>query len=125
MRTHTHTCTPWLRAGVPYEVSSRSVRIYQPAKTATQSGRAETNYWRLDFDVKDRWENPLMGWASSADTVQALRIRFDSKQAAINFAERQGYDFWVDEPKEGKFRVKNYSENFKYSPTKLRIARTK
>ncbi|KAL2919091.1 ndufs4 NADH dehydrogenase Fe-S protein subunit [Polyrhizophydium stewartii] len=112
-------------SGVPPEVSRRTVRIYQPSKPATQSGTAGTHHWRLDFDSKDRWENPLMGWSSSADPVQALRIKFDTKEQAIAFAERQGYDFWVEEPKVAHKRVKSYSENFKYVPGKLRLFRTK
>lgn len=33
-----------------------------------QSGGAKGENWRIDFDVLQgagRWENPLMGWASS------------------------------------------------------------
>lgn len=33
-----------------------------------QSGSGKTERWRLDFDALPgggRWENPLMGWASS------------------------------------------------------------
>lgn len=33
-----------------------------------QSGGAKGNRWRIDFDILQgggRWENPLMGWASS------------------------------------------------------------
>lgn len=33
-----------------------------------QSGSGKTERWRLDFDILpggSRWENPLMGWASS------------------------------------------------------------
>eukprot|EP00842_Homolaphlyctis_polyrhiza_P000151 jgi/Hompol1/1136/HPOL_001065-RA len=90
-----------------------------------QSGTMETTHWKIDFDTEARWENPLMGWASSADPVQALRIKFDTKEAAIAFAERQGYDYWVQEPKDRKFEVQSYSANFKYSPKKLRWQHTK
>lgn len=33
-----------------------------------QSGAGKTERWRIDFDILQggsRWENPLMGWASS------------------------------------------------------------
>jgi NADH dehydrogenase (ubiquinone) Fe-S protein 4 len=46
---------------------TRSVRIFLPAKNAMQSGVNNTRYWKMDFDVLpegERWENPLMGWAS-------------------------------------------------------------
>ncbi|KAJ3103414.1 hypothetical protein HDU97_010160 [Phlyctochytrium planicorne] len=114
-----------LISGVPPEVTRRSVRIYRPANTPTQSGSARPNHWKIDFDVKERWENPLMGWASSADPVQALNIKFLTKEDAILFAERQGYDYWIDLPKEAKFVPKLYADNFKYYPGKLRLIRTK
>lgn len=46
----------------------RMVRIFQPAKPATSSGKAGTKDWRVDFDIlqgSGRWESPLMGWAST------------------------------------------------------------
>ncbi|KAJ3054095.1 hypothetical protein HK097_002681 [Rhizophlyctis rosea] len=114
-----------IASGVPPEISRRSVRIYRPAKTAMQSGTKGMNYWRLDFDIQERWENPLMGWSSSHDPVQGVHIKFSSKDDAILFAERQGYDWWVEEPKPEKERVKVYADNFKYVPGKLRIIKTK
>ncbi|KAJ3212480.1 hypothetical protein HDU67_003771 [Dinochytrium kinnereticum] len=113
------------RARCPPEISRRKVRIYRPANTPTQSGSARPNHWKIDFDVQDRWENPLMGWSSSADPVQALQVKFLTKDDAILFAERQGYDYWIDLPKEGRIGPKLYADNFKYSAGKLRIARTK
>lgn len=50
------------------ELHQRTVRIFRPAKTANSSGKAGTKVWRVDFDILQgsaRWENPLMGWASS------------------------------------------------------------
>lgn len=46
----------------------RQVRIYRPAKPSTQSGRAGTRHWRVDFDLlqeSGHWESPLMGWAAT------------------------------------------------------------
>ena len=45
------------------------------------------------------------GWSSSADTVQAIRLNFKTKEDAILFATRQGYKFRVIEPKVTKFKV--------------------
>jgi len=53
-------------SGVPEEhITKRHVRIYMPAKHAAQSGTNQTHRWKLEFDTRDRWENPLMGWAST------------------------------------------------------------
>ena len=54
-----------LISGVPEEMTKRSVRVYKPAKSATQSGLEKTSKWRLDFDITNKWENPLIGWTSS------------------------------------------------------------
>ena len=52
--------------GHPIEdVKTRRVRIYVPARNAMQSGTFGSNKWRMDFDVRERWENPTMGWQST------------------------------------------------------------
>lgn len=82
----------------------------------------------MDWDILPkghRWENPLMGWQSSGDMMQGTRIFFDSKEDAIRFAEKQGYEYFVQEPQTRAFTPKAYANNFSYSPTKLKHIRTK
>lgn len=53
-------------SGVPEEhIVTRRVRIALPAKNAMQSGTNNLDYWKIEFDNRERWENPLMGWAST------------------------------------------------------------
>ncbi|KAJ3407175.1 hypothetical protein HDU80_009436 [Chytriomyces hyalinus] len=111
-------------SGAPPSLTSHPVRIYRPANTPTQNGSARFNHWKIDFDTQDRWENSLMGWASSADPVQALSIKFLTKEDAILFAERQGYDYWVDLPKEAAFKPKLYADNFKIYQVNISETRT-
>ncbi|KAJ3131436.1 hypothetical protein HK100_006368 [Physocladia obscura] len=113
-----------LESGVPASVTNHPVRIYRPANTPTQSGSARPNHWRLDFDTQDKWENKLIGWVSSADSVQALSLKFATKEDAVLFAERQGYEYWIDLPKESLSKPKVYADNFKYSAKTLRLMRT-
>ena len=47
------------------QLESRTVRIYSPAKNAMQSGTFGTHKWQIQFDTRDRWENPLMGWTAT------------------------------------------------------------
>jgi hypothetical protein len=43
-------------------------RIYLPARTAMQSGKALTKRWVLAYEPEQPKElEPLMGWTSSAD----------------------------------------------------------
>jgi NADH dehydrogenase (ubiquinone) Fe-S protein 4 len=83
-------------SGVPPGLRMRTLRIYSPAKTAMSSGVNNTGYWLCDFDVQAKWENPVMGWTSSADPVQALNLKFATKEDAMAFADKQGWDYWIE-----------------------------
>ena len=73
-------------------------RIYKPSKTAMQSGQANTEAWVLDFELEQpRRVEPLMGWTSSGDMRQQLRLRFDTKEEAIAYCEREGIPYQVFE----------------------------
>ncbi|KAF8848601.1 NADH-ubiquinone oxidoreductase 21kDa subunit [Acephala macrosclerotiorum] len=115
-------------SGAPIELEARTVRIYKPAKTATQSGDWHGHHWRMDWDILSkghRWENPLMGWQSSADFMQGTHLNFKSKEDAIKFAEKQGYEYFVQEPNSRKIIPKAYANNFLWSDKKLKHIRTK
>jgi hypothetical protein len=102
--------------------------IYRPAKTATQSGDWHGHHWRMDWDVLHkghRWENPLMGWQSSADFMQGTHLNFKSKDDAIRFANKQGYEYFVQEPNERRIIPKAYATQFVHSPKQLKQVRTK
>jgi len=89
--------------------------IYQPAKTAMQSGRANTRQWQLEFDQEAaRRVEPLMGWTASRDMRQQLSLSFDSQADAVAFCERHGIPYRVKQPQRRKIRPKSYSENFSY-----------
>ncbi|XP_040833464.1 NADH dehydrogenase [ubiquinone] iron-sulfur protein 4, mitochondrial isoform X2 [Ochotona curzoniae] len=54
--------------GVPEEhIKTRKVRIFVPARNNMQSGVNNTKKWKMEFDTRERWENPLMGWASTME----------------------------------------------------------
>ncbi|KAJ6508719.1 Ndufs4, NADH dehydrogenase Fe-S protein 4 [Mycena sanguinolenta] len=115
-------------SGAPSQLRHRAVRVYQPTRNTMQSGGAKGERWRIDFDILQgggRWENPLMGWASSADYMQGTRLTFKSQEDAIHFAKKQGWDYYVQPPTVKRIPPKNYSENYLYRPNKLRIAKTK
>ena len=102
--------------------------IYRPTKTATQSGDWHGHHWRMDWDILHkghRWENPMMGWQSSADMMQGTHLNFKSKEDAILFAQKQGYEYFVQEPNSRKFIPKAYANNFMHSPKKLKVVHTK
>ena len=90
-------------------------RIYKPAKTAMQSGTAKTTHWILEFAPETRREiDPLMGWTSSGDMNSQVRLRFETKEAALDYARNRGIDAVVQEPHARKpnIRPRGYGENF-------------
>ncbi len=90
------------------------VRIFQLPKTAMQQGRGLTKRWVLEFEPEAPREiEPLMGWTSSPDTRQQLRLWFESAEEAIAYAERHGYMYSVERPRERRLRPKSYAENFR------------
>ncbi|MDQ2093621.1 ETC complex I subunit [Rhodalgimonas zhirmunskyi] len=92
-----------------------TARIYRPAKTAMSSGMAKTRDWILDFVPESAREiDPLMGWTSSSDTQAQVRLRFPTKEAAIEYARENGLDAVVTEPHKRKPNIRpgGYGENF-------------
>jgi len=94
-------------------------RIYRPAKTAMQSGKADTRHWRLDFEPADaRFIEPLMGWTGSSDTRSQLRLDFETKEQAIAFARRNNLPFEVEAETPHRLRRRAYADNFAFNRLK-------
>lgn len=90
-------------------------RIYKPSRTAMQQGRRKTQDWVLEFEPElPRSHDPLMGWTSSGDTRQQVRLYFETSDAAAAYAERHGIDYVVREPHERRVRLQAYSDNFRW-----------
>ena len=88
-------------------------RIYKPAKTAMQSGKARTRDWVLEFEPDSaRVPEPLMGWSSSTDMSGEVRLNFETREEAIAYAQKHGIAFQLFEPNEQKLVIKAYADNF-------------
>ena len=92
-----------------------TARIYKPARTAMQSGQAKTKDWVLDYEPEEpRVVESLMGWTSSGDMKQQLRLRFETREEAIAYCERNGIPYQLSEPKEPARRQAAYADNFAF-----------
>jgi hypothetical protein len=92
-------------------------RIYKPAKNAMQSGRGNSKEWVLEYELETaRKPEPLMGWTSSGDTLNEVVMKFESKEAAVAFAESKGIDFTLANDHPRKIKPRTYLDNFKYRP---------
>ncbi len=92
------------------------VRVYRPAKSAAQSGRAKTHQWVIEPEiVTSRKPDPIMGWASAGDTLGELkgRLLFASQEEAMAFLKRKGWEAVVEEPTERRVQPRNYLDNFR------------
>ena len=90
-----------------------TIKIYIPSKTAMQSGKGKTKKWLAEYisdelQVKDN----LMGWNSSFDTKSQIKLFFDTKLQAIEWAKKNNYQYFVEEPKQRKIKPKSYASNF-------------
>ena len=89
-------------------------RIYQPAKTAMQSGTAKTHLWLFEYEPEAAREiDPLMGWTSSGDMNGQIQLRFATKDEAVAYAEKHKIPYQVFEPQPRAARPKAYSDNFR------------
>ena len=90
-------------------------RIYRPAKTAMQSGRAKSHEWVLEFEPETaRLPDPLMGWTQSKDMNGQIRLTFVTQEEAVAYAQAHGIPFRVTEPKTPKRFLKAYADNFAF-----------
>ena len=91
----------------------KKAKIYKPTQTVMQSGRRNTKNWLLEFDTLNTGVSPLMGWESSKDTMSEVRLKFFTKEQAVNYAEKNNIDYYIIEPQNRRIVKKSYSDNFK------------
>lgn len=90
-------------------------RIYRPSKTAMQSGQSRAKDWVLEFEAEEKREvEPLMGWTSSGDTRQQIRLAFETREDAVAYAEQNNIPYQVFEPRDRRPNLRAYADNFRY-----------
>ena len=91
-------------------------RIFKPAQTAMQAGKANTKEWVLEFDAEAaRRIDPLMGWTSAEDmTAGQVRLSFESEEKAVAYAQKHNIPYRVAPARERTVKPKAYSDNFAY-----------
>jgi hypothetical protein len=90
-------------------------KIYSPAKTAMQSGKAATRRWVLEFEASSApTPDVLMGWIGTTDTNGQVRLTFETREEAIDFARRRNIPHQVVEPKSFPRIIRAYGDNFAF-----------
>ena len=90
------------------------VRIYCPARNTMQSGRAKAKAWVLEAEpMSGRAPEPLMGWTAAGDTLGEVTLKFPTADAAIKYAQKQGWQYTVTPAQGRKLTPRNYADNFR------------
>ena len=91
-----------------------TVRIQPVERKTTQSGRARSSQWLLEFErSQPQKPDPLTGWNGSGDTRTQVRLTFDSADAAIAYARKRGFDYHVVQPAPVQLKIQSYADNFR------------
>ena len=89
-------------------------RISELDRRTTQSGKANTGRWLLEFEREDPLRaDPLTGWAGSSDTKPQVRLNFTTKSAAIAYAKRHGFAYHLVPAGPVRLKLQAYAENFR------------
>ena len=85
-------------------------RIFQRSKSAMQSGTGGSGEWELAF--------PPQSGATGSTTRAQLRLRFETREEAIAYAERNAIAYDLEIPPAVKPPApKVYADNFRYGRT--------
>ncbi len=91
-----------------------TARIFQRPKNAMQSGKALTDLWVLEFEPAEaKRPDPLMGWAGSGDTQQQVQLRFATREAAVEYAQRHGIAARIHPTPPRRLKIQAYADNFR------------
>ena len=90
-------------------------KIFQPSRNAMQSGQANTRHWVLEYEPEEaKSTDALIGWGGAGDMRGQIQLRFDTKEDATAYAERNGLPYTFIEQKTRQMVPKSYSDNFKF-----------
>lgn len=91
-----------------------TARIYRPAPNAMQSGRGKSKQWVLVHEQAAAREiEPLMGYTSTTDTRQQVRLSFDTLEEAEAYAVKNGIAYMVQPAHDAVPKRASYPDNFK------------
>jgi ETC complex I subunit conserved region. len=91
-----------------------TARIYRPAPNAMQSGKGKSKQWVLVYEPEaPRTIDPLMGYTSSTDMRQQVRLSFESLEAAEAYAKRNGIPYSVQPSHVPTPKRVSYPDNFR------------
>jgi hypothetical protein len=89
-------------------------RISEIDRRATQSGKAHTGRWQLEFERREPLRpDPLTGWNGSGDTNPQVRLTFPTREAAIAYCDKHGLGYHVVAAPPVRLKIQAYADNFR------------
>jgi hypothetical protein len=89
-------------------------RILELDRRTTQSGRANTGRWQLEFERQQPLlPDPLTGWNGSGDTNTQVRMQFPTKEAAIAYCDKHGLAYHIIPAPPVRLKLQAYADNFR------------
>ena len=89
-------------------------RIVEADRKTTQSGKAGTGRWTLEFEREQpQRPDPLTGWNGSGDTKTQVRLSFATKEDAIAYADKLGMAFHLVPAPPISLKIQAYADNFR------------
>ena len=89
-------------------------RIIEVQRKTTQSGKAQEGRWTLEFERQEAQRpDPLTGWNGSGDTKTQVRLHFNSKDEALAYATRKGFEVHVVPAPPVSLKIQAYADNFR------------
>ena len=91
-----------------------TARIIEVQRRTTQSGKAKDGKWTLEFErVEPMRPDPLTGWNGSGDTKTQVRLTFDTKEEAVAYATKKGFDIHLVPAPPVALKLQAYADNFR------------
>lgn len=91
-----------------------TARIIEVQRRTTQSGKAKDGSWTLEFErVQPMRPDPLTGWNGSGDTKTQVRLSFDTKEEAVAYATKKGFDIHLVPAPPVALKLQAYADNFR------------
>lgn len=89
-------------------------RISEIERKTTQSGKANTGRWLLEFERQQAVRaDPLTGWNGSGDTNTQVRLKFPTKEAAVAYCDKLGLAYRVVAAPPVRMKIQAYADNFR------------
>ncbi|MEO8454489.1 MAG: NADH dehydrogenase ubiquinone Fe-S protein 4 [Sphingomicrobium sp.] len=89
-------------------------RISELDRKTTQSGKANSGHWLLEFERQERLRpDPLTGWNGSGDTNPQVRMNFATREAAIAYCDKLELDYHIVPAQPVRMKIQAYADNFR------------